>query len=120
MATGVTRRPLGELLEALAEGEPRSHVELAARLDLGRDELEDLLRHLAALGLVAHRPIEAPDPCGLGAPSPACSPCPGAPRCPAAAASGSRVAPMLRVWVLTERGRCLARARSAGPGRRRV
>lgn len=120
MAAGVTSRPLGELLEALAEGELRSSAELAVRLGLSRDELEILLHHLAALGLVAQRTTPAPGPCGLTGPSPACSACPGAPRCPVAGASGPGAAPALRAWVLTERGRSLARARSSGRDRQPV
>lgn len=114
MAARVTSRPLGDLLEALAEGEIRSAAELAVRLGLSRDELETLLHHLAALGLVARRTAPSPGPCPVAGPSPACSACPGAPRCPVAPACGPGATPALRAWVLTERGRSLARARLSG------
>ena len=111
MACGLRRHALGEVLTALAGGGGRSSAELAGRLGLSRDELENLLHHLASLGL-AQQTQAGQGFCGTAGDSRACSACPGSGICPLAGRPGSTAIPRARRWVLTERGRSLARVLS--------
>jgi len=91
---------LEQLLRLVANAkEPAPTPELARRLGVSVDLVESMLEQLVSLGY-----LEAVKPgCGVAA----CQGCSAAGRC--------TVQPETRLWLVTERGRQLARAQAPRP-----